>query len=171
MLDKRNKILIAFAALSLYASYEFAIKNTLALHGSVIEKEARVEELMRSKEVVQELLSEEKGYDRYLSKYNDFNPDAFQNELLNYLSAQASGLSLKITDFQKPHTILDNDFQVSSYVFTLQGDYNHTILLLNRIENLKVFGSMKHIGFTRKTNYKSGTDELYAEGILQTIRK
>ena len=95
------------------------------------------------------------------------NEESFQNELLKQLTNLSIRNNLKITNFKEPHISIDNKVQISSYVFSLEGSFNGILLSINSIENNPSLGSVKHISFIKKKDYKKNADYLVAEVILQ----
>ena len=75
--------------------------------------------------------------------------------------------NLKVIDFKEPHTIIEKNTTTSSYIFSLQGSFNGSIALLNKLENNPALGTIKHINFNKKRNYKSNIDELSVEVVLE----
>jgi hypothetical protein len=120
-----------------------------------------------SPELAHQLHLKEKQLDLVLSQYNITATESFQNDLLKQLNTYSENYHLKIIDFKEPHIITEKGFIITSYVFSLQGSFNGCISLLNKIENNPSFGSIKHLNFTKKRDYKTNTDHLFVEVIIQ----
>ena len=102
-----------------------------------------------------------------LSQYNIKTSESFQNDLLKQLNNYSDTFHLKIIDFKEPHSITQKQFITTSYIFSVEGSFNGCISLLNKIENNPNLGSIKHLNFIKKRNFKTNTDQLFAEVILQ----
>lgn len=167
-LNKKNKGLVAGFVLILYICYSFAISNTIQYYKQYKEKEKQIADDSNMPNLVVQLLQKEKQLDQVLSQHEINVSDSFQNDLLKQLSSYSNQYHLKITDFQEPHNISQKGFNTTSYIFTLEGSFNGCLALLNQIENNPKLGAIKHLNFTRKKNYKTNTDQLFVEVIMQT---
>ena len=63
--------------------------------------------------------------------------------------------------------ITEKDFTTTSYIFSLEGSFNGCLALLNKMENNATLGSIKHLNFTKKRNFKTNADQLFVEVIMQ----
>jgi Tfp pilus assembly protein PilO len=169
-LNKKNKLLVVGFVLILYICYSFAISNTISYYKEYKQKEQQIADDSSMPNLVNQLLQKEKQLDQVLSQYEINVSDSFQNDLLKQLSSYSNQYHLKITDFQEPHNITQKGFYTTSYVFTLEGSFNGCLALLNQIENNPKLGAIKHLNFTKKKNYKTNTDQLFVEVIMQTNR-
>jgi hypothetical protein len=166
-LNKKNRILLAGLALGFYVAYAFAIKNTLSYREKYMEQQQLLSSNFNDPALLQKMIYKEKQLNALLTTYGHTESVSFQNRLLQELSTLCQKNNLRITDFQEPHVILNNELTVSSYVFSLEGSFNGILLLLNSMENNPALGTVKHIAFAKKKNYKTNTDYLTAEIILQ----
>jgi len=114
-----------------------------------------------------QLRQKEKQLDLVLSQYNITTSESFQNDLLKQLNTYSDTYHLKITDFKEPQITTEKGFVVTSYIFSLEGSFNGCLALLNKIENNPTLGSIKHLNFTKKRNYKTNMDQLFIEVIMQ----
>lgn len=166
-LNKKNKIALAGIIFALYLCYTFAISNTFNYYSQYKFNKSTLGNNFNDSAVSKELLSREKQLNDILGQYTDNEMNSFQNELLKKLTDLSHKNNLKIIDFRQPHIITDNDIITSSYIFGLEGSFNSMLLLLNDIENTPSLGFIKHLEFTKKKNYKTNTDYLITQVILQ----
>lgn len=166
-LNKKNKILILGFFLALYICYSFAISNTITYFKEYRSKKVMITGNNSSPKLALQLHQKEKQLDILLSKYNITASESFQNNLLKLLNTYSDTYHLKIIDFKEPHTINEKDFTATSYIFSFEGSFNGCLALLNKVENNPTLGSIKHLNFTKKRNYKTNIDELFVEVILQ----
>lgn len=166
-LDKKNKLLLLGFLLALYICYSFAISNTINYYKEYHAKNEMVTDNTSSPKLAYQLHKKENQLDVLLSKYNITTSESFQNDLLKQLNNFCSTHHLKIIDFKEPHIVSDKGFISNSYVFSLEGPYNGCLSLLNKIENSPNLGSIKHLNFIKKKNFKTNVDELLVEVILQ----
>jgi len=166
-LNQKNKILIAVFVLLLYFSYTFAVSKTIEIFDEYTANSKILEAGDHSPGLALKLQQREKQLDFILSQYKVFEPVSFQNDLLKELNSLSSRYRLKIVDFQEPHIVENGDVLTTSYVFSLQGSFNGSLALLNKLENNRALGSITHVNFTKKKNYKNNADELFTEVILK----
>jgi Tfp pilus assembly protein PilO len=167
-LNKKNKLLVLGFVLILYICYSFAISNTIMYYNEYKDKKQQIANDSNMPNLVSQLIKKEKQLDQVLSQYEINVSDSFQNDLLKQLSSYSANYHLKITDFREPHIVTQKGFTTTSYIFTLEGSFNGCLALLNQIENNPKLGAVKHLNFTKKKNYKTNTDQLFVEVIMQT---
>lgn len=166
-LNKKNKGLLLGFFIALLLCYKFAISNTLSYYKQYHSQKELAENNYNSPEVLNQLVRKEKQLNAFLKGYQEAAGDSFQNNLLKQISILSKKYNLKISDFKEPHIFLENNTKTLSYSFSLEGSFNGTLLLINKLENTPSLGFVRHISFTKKRNYKKNTDYLVTEIILQ----
>lgn len=170
-LNRRNKLLLLGFLLALYICYSFAISNTIFYYKEYNSKKSMITDNSSSPKLIYKLQQKEKQLNQILSRYKINTSEFFQNDLLKQLNTYSDAYHLKIIDFKEPHVIMEKEIITTSYIFSLEGSYNGCLALLNKIENNPNLGSIKHLNFTKKRNYKTNTDQLFVEVILQKNRE
>jgi hypothetical protein len=166
-LNRKNKLLIFGVLVTLYICYAFAFSNTYTYYKEFESQKELVSSNLNTPEVLAQLVQKEKQLDTLLSQYNAASGNSFQNELLKNLSGLSQKHNLQITDFREPHADTEKEVICYTYVFSVQGSFNGIMLMANSIENNPALGSIEHIAFEKRKNYKNNTDYLVAEVILQ----
>ena len=166
-LNRKNKILIAGLVLSLYICYAFAFSNTISYYSTYTSQKEIVENSIVSPGQLQKLVVREKMLTESLSQYTGVTGASFQNTLLKELSTYSQQHGLKIIDFKEPHRFTEKDLVTTSYTFSLEGSFNGILLLVSQVENNPALGFVRSLTFIKKRNYKTGSDYLTAEVILQ----
>ncbi|MCC9070884.1 general secretion pathway protein [Flavobacterium sp. F-65] len=166
-LNKKNKLLLVGFFLTLCICYSFAISNTIEYYKEYKAKEEQLLSTIETPKLISQLVQKEKQLDLFLSNYTINTTDSFQNDLLKQLNTYSTNYHLKIIDFKEPHIITEKGFITTSYIFSLEGSFNGCLALLNKIENDATLGSIKHLNFMKKRNYKTNLDELSVEVIIQ----
>ena len=169
-LNRKNKLLILSFLLALIICYALAISNTIVSYDSYKSKIGLISENNDSPKVIHQLLLKERELDLLLSHYNISDSESFQNDLLKQLNIYSKRYDLKIIDFQEPHVIAEKGYVATSYIFSLEGSFNGCLALLNKIENNPTLGSIKHLNFVKKRNFKTNMDQLFVEVIMQKNR-
>ena len=165
-LNRKNKILILGFLLALYFCYSFAIENTIIYYEEYCSKSEMITNNTSSPKLALQLHQKEKKLDLLASHYNITTSESFQNDLLKQLNAYSDLYHLKIIDFKEPHIISKKGLVITSYIFSLEGSFNGCLAILNKVENNPSLGSIKHLNFTKKRNFKTNTDHLFVEVIL-----
>lgn len=166
-LNKKNKLLLLSFLLVLYICYSFAISNTI---GYYKEYKSKQEVLFNDNNLpllVNQLIHKEKQLDQVLLQSESNSTSSFQNDLLKKLTTYSESYNLKIVNFQEPHNATEKGVIISSYVFSLEGSFNGCLAVLNKVENNPSLGTIKHLNFIKKKNYKTNTDQLFVEIIMQ----
>ena len=165
-LNRKNKLLLGCFILVLVLCYKLAIKNTLDYYSEYKSQKELINNINNSPKVLVNLLSREKQINNWLSK-NDNTNTSFQSELLKKLNIYCSSNNLKITDFKEPHKAIENHTEINSYIFSLEGNFNSTLGLINKIENNSNLGLIKHLSSEKKMNYKTNTEYITTDIIIQ----
>lgn len=166
-LNQKNKLLLIGFVIALYICYSFAISNTIKYYKEYHSKDELITKNTATPKLAFQLHQKENQLDNLLSQYNVSSYETFQNDLLKQLNSFCNGHHLKIIDFKEPHIVTDKNFISSSYIFSLEGSYNGCLSLLNEIENNPNLGSIKHLNFIKKKNFKTNADQLFVEVIIQ----
>lgn len=162
-------LLIGFI-LILYCSYEFAIAKTVKYYQQYKSNTKILENNSDSPNLLYQLKIQEKNLDHILASSSISPDDMFQNYLLKELHKNAVKYNLKIVDFTEPHVYTVSDNTLITYSFSIQGSFNGSLILLNKLENTSNFGNIKHIAFTKKVNYKTKVPFLITEVMLQKVK-
>jgi hypothetical protein len=168
-LKRKNKLLLLGFIIALYICYAFAISNTLDIYKEFKTKNDVLIHNNSTPKLANQLLQKEKQLDKLLAKHHVKTSESYQNDLLKQLNFYSAKYNLKVIDFKEPHIIIEKNTTTSSYIFSLQGSFNGSIALLNKLENNPALGTIKHINFNKKRNYKSNVDELFVEVVLGKI--
>lgn len=170
-LNKKNKILILGFFIALYLCYSLSISKTIFYYKEYNTKKELLSNVEVSEDFYYQLKQKEKNIDLLLSKYNVSYDDSFQNNLLKRLSIYVASYNVKIIDFKEPHHTTKNNILTSSYFFSLQGSFKGCISIVNKIENNPNLGQVKHLNFIKKRNFKTNTEDLYLDIILQKTKE
>ena len=166
-LNRKNKLLLFGFIVVLYICYTFAISNTLAIYKEFQTKNDAFIHNNSTPELARQLIQKEKQLDKLLIEHHVKTSESYQNNLLKQLNFYSAKYNLKVIDFKEPHVIIEKNSTTSNYIFSLQGSFNGSVALLNKLENNLALGTIKHITFNKKRNYKSNVDELFVEVVLE----
>ncbi len=165
-LNRKNKLLIISFILLLFLGYKLAIKNTIDYYNQYCSQKELLNNSNNSPKILSALLTRERQLNQWLSK-NDIKSSSYQSELLKLLNSYCASNNLKITDFKEPHIIIEKQTEISSYVFSIEGNFNTTLGLINKIENNANLGIIKHFTTEKKMNYKTNKEFIITNIIIQ----
>jgi hypothetical protein len=167
--SRKNKLLVAGFIVMLLICYSFAFSKTLSYYKEYENKKEVADNNQNDPRILDQLIRKEQQLDEALAQYIAVSGSSFQNELLAELTKQCRKQNLKIQDFKEPHVFNEDNVQVSSYQFSLEGSFNDMLLVLNALENNPSLGLIKHIAFEKQMNYKTNSYFLTSEVILQKV--
>lgn len=167
-LNKKNKILIIAIIISLILIYKLAISKTVHYYGLLDSLNQKIENAAEQNNASNNLAIKNKKLDDILEKL-DYNSEIKnqQNNLLKVINEDAEKYNLTVAAFEEPKTIIETTNKIAHYHFSIIGDYNNTLLLLNDLENKATFGKIKHFKTEKKTNYKENSKFITTEIILE----
>jgi len=168
-LTKKNKYLIFGFIAMLVISYKLALENTIVAkmrYSENVEKQASISNLPKQLSM---LSQKEQFLDKQLQELN-LEDTSMQSSLLKFLNKQVRQYKVKVIDFNSPHIITTENEEIATYIFNLEGGYTNILKTLNSLENNGSFGSITHVGFEKKKNYRTKRTYLQAEVFLEQIR-
>ena len=166
-LSRKNKLLFLGIVLALIICYRFAIANTIAYYNEYESQKELINNNLNNSDLFQNLIQREKQLNKVLDQYNTVSGESFQNDLLKHITRLSEKHKLKTVDFKEPHSYAEENSNIKTYTFSLEGSFNGTLLLISNLENMPSLGFVKHIKFTKKRNYKNNTNYLVTEIMLQ----
>ncbi len=97
--------------------------------------------------------------------------NSLQNNLLEVLNDYSTKLSFKIISFQQPHIYAFEDkTEITSFQFVLEGKYEALEKTLYELEKNYSFGSLSHISFEKKKNYRLNKVFLQCSVVMQNVK-
>ncbi|MEM9001574.1 MAG: hypothetical protein AAGB24_15030 [Bacteroidota bacterium] len=167
--NKKNRFLIVSILIMCLVSYRFAIKKTIALGEQYRNNLAKKELVKNLPRQLTLMTQKEQFLDAQLTKLSAGN-SSMQNNLLKFLNNEAEKNEVKIIEFNAPHIFENGDATLETHMFKVEGGYTDILKTLNTMENLTSFGSINHLGFEKKKDYRSKRTYLQAKVFLQQIR-
>lgn len=165
-LNKKNKLLLLGFIITLFLCYKMAIKKTIEYYSEYKSQKELIDNINNSPKVLSNLLAKEKQINQWLQE-NDNLSYSFQNELLKHLNFYCSSHNLRVVDFKEPHKITEKETETSSYIFSVEGNFNTVLGLINKIENNSGIGFIKHIATEKRMNYKTNTEYIVTTIIIE----
>jgi hypothetical protein len=169
-MSQRNKnilLVVGFLLLILIA-YNFAFSKTIALKKQVDTLEQKTKSLSNYALLAANLEKREKFADSILNK-NNINSSSIQNNLLEFLNILSSDGNFTISDFNEPHTFSENGATITSYQFTLKGNYNEVLQVIYSLEQKYNFGRVVNVHFEKKRDYRKERDYLECSVIVESL--
>ncbi|MBD0832825.1 hypothetical protein ICJ83_11835 [Aestuariibaculum sp. TT11] len=150
-------------------SYRGAISKTISLKNEYINLKKETYKFNSATKNLALLIQQKSYYDSILKKYQ-INKGSLQTNLLKTINSTCDSTDLKIINFFEPHIIRLKNLKISTYQFTVKGDYKTIIQLIYIIEQKTKFGEIISLNFEKKTNFKTGKTYLQAQILLRNFR-
>jgi hypothetical protein len=115
------------------------------------------------------LSQKERFLDEQLKELN-LGDASMQNNLLKFLNRHAGKNKVKVIDFNSPHVIATENEEIATYIFNLEGGYTQILKTLHSLENNGGFGSVTHVVFEKKKDYRKKRTYLQAEVFLEQVK-
>ena len=164
----KNILLTASFLLLLLLVWKLVIARTFDLKNEIDELKAEGIDGNSLAQVLANLNAREQNADRLLEEYEIKNISA-QNNLLEFLNQQAAAHNFEILEFLEPHIIREAQMTTTSYRFTLKGDYIVLEHILYQLEQKNRFGSISHVHFEKKKNYRTQQNYLLCSFIIERL--
>ena len=167
-MSKKNKLLILGTLLMFLASYQFALKRTFLTYGEYRDNQDTVEAVSNVPRLLTVLTQKEQVLNKQLEDLN-LNNSSLQSNLLKFLSEKAEIHLVKVIAFNAPVVHRDENREIETFIFSLEGGYTDVLKMVNALENHGGFGAVTHVGLKKKKDYKSKRSYLQAEIFLEQV--
>ncbi len=164
----KNILLLCGFMVTLFLCYQLAISKTISLKRNY--EDLKTQELLFSNTPKQISILKQKQhyYDSILSS-NKIKGNSVQNNLLEAVNTFAKNNEVKIVSFVEPHLIRQNDLKISTYQFSLEGNYNNLIELVHKLEQETRFGEIINLHFEKKKNFRTNSFYLRVNVLLKSF--
>ncbi|MBC31434.1 MAG: hypothetical protein CMH48_11385 [Muricauda sp.] len=168
-LSNKNKYLIGGVIAMLLLSYRLALHKTLTAREVYAANMDRKESISNLPLKLSMLGQRERELDNQLAAL-DIGSSSLQNNLLKFLNKEASRNNVKIIDFNSPHVVEGEKGTTETLIFHLEGSYTDILKTLNALENKGSYGTISHLAFGKKRDYRGKRTYLRAKIFLQAIK-
>ncbi|PKD18739.1 hypothetical protein APR41_17680 [Salegentibacter salinarum] len=170
-MNQKNKNIALIIGLLLigFLSYEFSISNTLEVVDNLKELDKTINKNTSQPEEISKINKEEIYLDSIIQAKR-LGDVSLQNNLLNVLNKYAENVGYKIISFQKPHLLKDGNTTITTFGFTLEGDYKSIEKILYILENQYIFGEMTHVNFLKEKDYGKKEEYLQCRVLIQHLQ-
>ncbi len=108
-------------------------------------------------------------YDSILASKKIVSESSFQNTLLKTITVIADSSALKIISFNKPHVFKTDNSIISTYSFSLQGNFSKITELIYQLEQQSKLGEVISVQYQKKKNYRRNFYLLECTVFLQRV--
>jgi len=164
----KNILLVVGFLFALILCYQMAISKTMALKNECSMLKQQEIFFENSPKQMSLLKQKQKYYDSLLNKYQ-LNGSSVQNNLLKTINTYADSTNLKVVSFLEPHSVFQNELEINTYQFTIEGDFNSILKLIHTLEQDTKFGEIINLHFEKKTNFRANTYYLQAHILLKSF--
>ncbi|MEM8845745.1 MAG: hypothetical protein AAGD17_01470 [Bacteroidota bacterium] len=170
-MQTKNKIglLVLGALVLLFASYQFAISNTISLKKEYKTLSREMDSFKNYDEELIQLTQKDVSLDSVLTKLS-LNNLSVENSLIRFLDVQCKAFNTSIIDFNPTHTVNLDSGMLSTYNFKLQGNFTDLLKVLHKIETESKFGELSHVSFVKSKNLRTRKSFLQVDVLLQSYK-
>lgn len=169
-MTQRNKnilLILGFIAV-LFFCYQVSIKKTFTLKNEITNLNDSIYRYESLSKKAQNLKAKESYFDSILST-NNLKNVSIQNNILEDLNTLSEQKGFSIIGFNEPHSISENNININSYPFTVQGDFNDILELIYHFEQETNLGKIVHVNFEKKRNYRRRSDYLECFVVIESL--
>lgn len=166
--SKNILLTIGFVFLA-FIAYKFSFLKTYEVREQLLTIRNSISENSKKEISQQDLLVREIFLDSVIAKSN--SETSLQNDILEVLNRDSKKLGYNIIAFKEPHHYISEDkIETSSLQFILEGKYEGLEKILYKLENDYAFGSLSHIRFEKKKDFRLNKAFLQCNVVIQSVR-
>lgn len=170
MSPKQKNIALIFGfILLLWIAHQLSFSKTLELkqQHTVLKEDAYLFE--NSSQKLRSLQRENQYYDSILKSKRISTDKSFQNNLLSTINTYVDSTNIKVVSFENPHVFQQEEAEILTYSFTLQGNFNQITQLIYLLEQQFKLGKVISVNYLKKRNFRRRSDYLECTILLQRI--
>jgi hypothetical protein len=170
-MNSRTKLyLLALGLFSVIGlCYLLAFSKTINLRNEYRKLSKEVSYYNHTSNEIYQLNAKRSFYDSILDNMN-LNHTTLENNLLRVLNQESQIHNLKVIDFNEPHKFSEENSLLNTHIFTVQGNFNDILNVIYKLELQGNFGSIIHLKYSKKKDYKLNKDFLTATIFIQNLK-
>ena len=154
-LNNKNKILIFSSLLFVIIAYKTTISKTFYYYSSFKNSSEQIQNSEKERKVLGYLYAKNQKLDLILKSNNSpINSINHQNYLLKTISNLCEKHKVKIVNFEEPEVLNDEKEKITHYKFSVEGNFNNSLIFLNQLENKPFIGKVLHFSTEKIMDYK-----------------
>lgn len=165
--NKNILLIIGFLILA-FMAYKFSILKTLEVRKQLSEIKHQINDKTSLAANYQGLVTRDIYLDSVIG--SEKLKTSLQNELLEVLNNGSREFNFKIIAFNEPHKYIYDDQTETTLPFVLEGQYDGIETMLYSLENNYSFGTISHIKFERKKDFRLNKVFLECRVLMQNVR-
>lgn len=166
----KNVLLIAGFILVLTLAYNYSFSKTFAIKSDLNDLINQTEQSSISIKNIT-ILAEKENYLESVIQEKRIGSTSLQNRLLQVLNKYSKEDSFKIVSFKEPNVSISQsgEEKITSFQFVLEGEYKALEKILLILETEHNFGSLSHLSFERKKDYRMNQSFLQCSVVVHNI--
>jgi len=165
---QRFQIYALGACLLLAIMYQFSFSKTLAEVGTCHLLEKKLASIVHAPRQIKEIQLELDRFSKSLNFYGE-NSERFHEHLLNIVSSYCSKNSVQLVEFPRQHSFNENDIEIATSQFTVQGEFVPMLRLIYLLEQQQPAGRICNLRFFKNKNNKTKRMQLFMHVMVQNI--
>ncbi len=166
---KKNIALVIGFLLLLWIAHQLSFSKTIALKNQYHHLKTEALLFENSSQKLFGLQKEDNYYDSILKSKRISTSQSFQNTLLSTINTFVDSTNIKVVSFQNPHKLRQENAEILTYTFTLEGTFIEMTQLIYQLEQRIKLGKIISVNFSKKRNYRKRLDYLQCTILLQRI--
>lgn len=167
--QNKNFLLILGFLLLAFMAYKFSILKTLEVREQLTDIKHQINDKSSLVTNYQSLVSREIYLDSLIG--SEKLKISLQNELLETLNNGSRELKFKIMALNEPHNyIYEDKTETTSFQFVMEGPYDGIEKMLYNLENNYSFGTLSHIKFEKKKDFRLNNFFLECKVLMQNVK-
>lgn len=166
----KNLLLVAGFMMAIIVAYQYSFSKTIETRDRLEALKSQIANNSQTSINRMNLEAKEIYLDSIINK-NRAGNSSLQNNLLKVLNHYSEKYSYKIISFEEPHVqVFQDSSDITSFQFTLEGEYINLEKLLYELESDYSFGALSHINFEKKKDYRNNSNYLQCMVLVQHVR-
>lgn len=167
-LNNKNKILVLTSMLFVIIAYKTAVSKTFYYYTSYNNTKEQLKNSENEKKAIGFLYAKNKKLDTILKDNNSSKSSINQqNYLLKTISNLCENHKVKIINFDEPEIFSTEKEKITHYKFSVEGNFNNTLIFLNLLENKPYIGKVLHFSTEKTMDYKENKVKIISKIILE----
>lgn len=165
---QKSRLIAAGVIILLLACYQYAFKPTFAIYSEYGLNKQKADEAENYASQYSRLHNEERELNSIIETSLTDSSNA-QREILNYFGSFCKKNKLELKEYLPMPLVENKNFNIATSRIMLEGGFKNVLRLVYELENLKHFGRICSVSFTKKADPYDQKEVLISTIFLQNL--
>ncbi len=170
-LKQKNIVLLIGIVILLWAGYLLSFSNTFELKNKYQKLKKEQDLFTNVSQKLTQLKQQNVYYDSILKSKQISTESSFQNNLLKTITTLADTTSIKVVNFNNPHSFKTDNALINTFTFKLKGSFSKITQLIYQLEQNYKLGKIISVNYEKKKNYRRNSYFLECAVMLQQVQQ